>query len=279
MRPLRIGYYYTDLSSGQVNGALLARVEEVAPLQWRRSTVNPTGIAKGVVLGHDTMTGGGWDAGGQEGTTCLQVRQTVYCYTGGDRLGWSVHEQAGHGHAIGLATSVDGGITFRRWTNHSNVLCVAVHRPFECCTGAKQGTCNAHGNPLVVASAAPGSWNAGGGSCDITRKYGCVGSPSVTYDEEETDPNRRWKMWYGGSTNNGTKGMVHCVTQVGVAFSPDGVAWTVANKGDPVFNMQGQKDAFPSGGNVYLVVKKFSGTYYMWFAPNVRSQVICCFSV
>ena len=78
VRPLRTGFYFTDLSSGEVHGALLARVEEIAPLTWRRYQGNPTGIAPGVVLGHGTA---GWDAGGQEGTSCLQVRGTVYCYT------------------------------------------------------------------------------------------------------------------------------------------------------------------------------------------------------
>lgn len=269
--PLRVAYYYTDLSSGQENGALLARVEEVAPLAWRRFSGNPTGIAKGVVLGHDSSPGGGWDAGGQEGTTCLQVRNTVYCYTGGDRLGWSVHDQAGHGHAIGLATSVDGGITFRRWTNHSTRLCTTEHEPFECCTGMKQGTCDAHANPLIVELTDKGSWNAGGGSCDITRN---VGTPYVIYDEAELDDDRqRWKMWYGGSSNNGTTGMTRCVigrhvTQVAYAHSPDGVSWVAANGGQPVFNMQTQTKAFPSVGNVYLVVKGFGGTYYMCFAPN-----------
>ena len=79
VRPLRTGFYFTDLSSGEVHGALLARVEEIAPLTWRRYQGNPTGIAPGVVLGHGTTAG--WDAGGQEGTSCLQVRGTVYCYT------------------------------------------------------------------------------------------------------------------------------------------------------------------------------------------------------
>lgn len=63
--PLRMGFYYTDLSSGQKNGALLARVDETSPLVWRRFTGNPTGIAPGVVLGHDHSAGGHWDAGGQ----------------------------------------------------------------------------------------------------------------------------------------------------------------------------------------------------------------------
>ena len=267
-RPLRMGFYYTDLSSGQRNGALLARVDEIAPLVWRRFTGNPTGIAPGVVLGHDQGSGGGWDAGGQEGTTCLQVRKTIYCYTTGDRLGWSKAHQAGHGHAIGLVTSVDGGVNFTHWSNNSNAQCTAARTPFECCTGARAGTCNAHRNPLIVANtSSPLSWNAGGGSCDITRKHGCVGTPYVIYDPDDPDPARRFKMWYAGSSNRGTTGMVKSVTQVAFAASPDGVAWTAVNGGEPVFSMQGQRKVFPSGGNAYMVVKKYDGVYYMWFAP------------
>lgn len=206
---------------------------------------------------------------GQEGSTCLQVRKTIYCYTGGDRLGWSRAQQAGHGHAIGLATSTDGGVHFTHWANNSNAQCTGGREPFECCSGSGRGTCNAHHNPLIVANTStPQSWNAGGGSCDITRKHGCVGSPYVIYDPEDSDPARRWKMWYAGSSNYGTTGMSKSVTQVAFASSPDGVAWTAANHGQPVFSMQGQAKTFPSGGNAYLVVKKYSGLYYMWFAPN-----------
>ena len=175
----RLGYYYTDLSSGPKNGAMLARVDEVAPLRWRRFEGNPTGIAPGIILGHDMEPGEGWDAGGQEGTHCLRVRGTIYCYTMGDRLGWKKTDQDGHGHAIGLVTSFDG-VHFTHWSNNSNANCTALHAPFECCTGRGQGTCNAHRNPLIVANtSSPQSWDAGGGSCDNTRKFGCVGPPNV----------------------------------------------------------------------------------------------------
>ena len=102
---------------------------------------------------------------------------------------------------------------------------------------------------------------------DITRKHGCVGTPYVIYDPDDPDPARRFKMWYAGSSNRGTTGMVKSVTQVAFAASPDGVAWTAVNGGEPVFSMQGQRKVFPSGGNAYMVVKKYDGVYYMWFAP------------
>ena len=87
--------------------------------------------------------------------------------------------QQGHGHAIGLVTSFDG-VHFTHWSNNSNANCTALHAPFECCTGRGQGTCNAHRNPLIVANtSSPQSWDAGGGSCDNTRKFGCVGPPNV----------------------------------------------------------------------------------------------------
>ena len=260
IRPLRTGFYFTDLSSGQIHGALLARVEEIAPLSWRRFQGNPTGIAPGVVLGHGRS---GWDAGGQEGTSCLQVRETVYCYTMGDRLGWSVKTQAGHGHAIGLVVSLDGGVHFQHWSNTTNSQCTSRNVPFECCTGADSGTCN-HGNPMIIGSTKNGSWTAGGGSCDVTRQFGCVGTPNVMYDEEETNSTRRWKMWYVGST--------HDHTQVGFATSPDGISWS--ENPNPVFDMQAQSYIKEfclrpgvCGGNGYMVVRRFEGTYYMFFAP------------
>ena len=83
-------------------------------------------------------------------------------------------------------------------------------------------------------------------------------------------------MWYAGSSNFGTSGNKHSVSQVAFATSPDGVSWTGYRGGEPIFNMQGQKvfadckgyrPGGPCGGNGYLIVKKFASAYYMWFAP------------
>ena len=181
----------------------------------------------------------------------------------GDRLGWTVKTQAGHGHAIGLVVSLDGGVHFQHWSNITNRHCTGVHVPFECCSGADSGTCD-HGNPMIIASTKNGSWTAGGGSCDVTRRFGCVGTPNVLYDEQESNSSRRWKMWFVGST--------HDHTQVGFASSPDGVSWS--EHPGPIFDMQAQPyiqqfclNPGVCGGNGYLVVRRFEGTFYMWFAP------------
>lgn len=61
-------------------------------------------------------------------------------------------------------------------------------------------------------------------------------SPIVIYDKEETNSNKRWKMWYAGSSFG---------QGIGYAYSADGLSWTKA-AGNPVMT--------PAGGweNTYI---------------------------
>ena len=76
-------------------------------------------------------------------------------------------------------------------------------------------------------------------------------------------------MWYVGSA--------HDHTQVGFASSPDGVSWS--EHPGPIFDMQAQPyiQQFCSkpgvcGGNGYMVVRRFEGIFYMFFAPSKCSR-------
>jgi len=89
--------------------------------------------------------------------------------------------------------------------------------------------------------------------------------PAVIKDEQETDPNKRYKMWYGGA-NTATPDN----TLIGYAFSPDGKVWTRLSDVNSPYGEAGlvMKPGFEIGDAGVVsdptVVKK-DQVYHIWY--------------
>lgn len=89
--------------------------------------------------------------------------------------------------------------------------------------------------------------------------------PTVIKDEQESDPNKRYKMWYGGA-NTATPDN----TVIGYAFSPDGMTWTRLAEEDSPYGVAGlvMKPGFEIGDAGVVsdptVIKK-DQVYHIWY--------------
>ena len=86
------------------------------------------------------------------------------------------------------------------------------------------------------------------GSFDETNaKYPCV-----------LKVGNEWWMWYNGRSADSFTG------QIGLATSPDGLSWTKANGGEPIFR-HGPPGAPDSTKVDHPAVVRFDGRFHMWF--------------
>jgi predicted GH43/DUF377 family glycosyl hydrolase len=98
------------------------------------------------------------------------------------------------------------------------------------------------GNPIIA--------NGGVGTVDERRAI----FPTVLYDSDETNPAKKWKMWYGGRNSLDLENIAY-------AYSADGITWTKF----------GQVLALGSAGQFDDTVlqpndvKKINGTYYLFY--------------
>ena len=99
-------------------------------------------------------------------------------------------------------------------------------------------------NRTLLDRGGPGSFD----ECQV--KYPCV----LKVGDE-------WWMWYNGRAKD-------CFTgQIGLAKSPDGLAWTKANGGQPVFHV-GAAGTFDSTKVDHPAVLRFGGKFHMWYTAG-----------
>ncbi|MFP6676793.1 MAG: hypothetical protein VB878_17045 [Pirellulaceae bacterium] len=100
------------------------------------------------------------------------------------------------------------------------------------------------------------------GSFDSTHaKYPCV-----------LKVNDLWMMWYSGRTDDGFTG------SIGLATSGDGLRWSKANEGGPVFTHGGPRTTDETKADHPAVVH-FDGRFHMWYTAGPRdSQYRICYA-
>lgn len=121
---------------------------------------------------------------------------------------------------IGLAISRDGGQTYTKYAS----------------------------NPIIA--------NGGVGTVDERRAV----FPTVIYEADEADPNKKWKMWYAGRNASDEENIAY-------AYSADGITWTKVGQ-VLTLGTAGQFDDTilqPSD------VKKIDGTYYLFYGGATTS--------
>lgn len=79
--------------------------------------------------------------------------------------------------------------------------------------------------------------------------------PSVVRDETEADPQKRYKMWYGGSDSKNPN-----LTKIGYAYSPDGLSWT---------RLPADESPYGQTGLVIVPGNKSPGDYAVVAEPSV----------
>lgn len=89
--------------------------------------------------------------------------------------------------------------------------------------------------------------------------------PTVIKDEEETDPSKRYKMWYGGSNSAEPD-----LTKLGLAFSSDGLKWTrlesaLSIDGKAGLVLEPGFDIGDAGVISDPTVVKQNGVYHVWY--------------
>lgn len=96
--------------------------------------------------------------------------------------------------------------------------------------------------------------------------------PVVLYDEHETEPSKRWKMWYAGRPSTAVRG-----ASIGYAYSSDGRTWT--RHPQPVIELDGAIDLAP--GAIYRTRRGFHlfyGRRYSHEAPQRDRVFVARFS-
>lgn len=141
---------------------------------------------------------------------------------------------AWEGTTVGGPTVVHDGTTYRMWYmgRQGTTDRIGLATSADGITWTKSAS-----NPVFGPGAA-GSWDAAG-----------VGWPSVIFD------GATYRMWYTGRDAAG-------VTRIGLATSPDGIAWTRA-PANPVLNVG--PSAWESGGVEGPTVIFDGGNYRMWY--------------
>ncbi|MEO7807491.1 MAG: hypothetical protein ABIT36_12890 [Steroidobacteraceae bacterium] len=108
----------------------------------------------------------------------------------------------------------------------------------------------------VLDTGAPGTWDDQ-----------VVGMPTVLRDAQGT-----YRMWFVGIHTVAPGGNVYVENgSVGLATSSDGVNWTRANSGLPVF-VRGDSGAFDSTAVFHPFVALVNGMYYMWYGGADGTQ-------
>ncbi len=138
---------------------------------------------------------------------------------------------------IGMACVVHDGATYRMWYlgRSGGVDRIGTATSPDGVTWTKH-----EGNPVLLPGAA-GAWDAEG-----------VGGPSVLFD------GATYRMWYTGVDAGGT-------ARIGLATSPDGIAWT-KSPGNPGLNVG--PAAWDATGVEGPSVILDGGLYRMWFGGN-----------
>ena len=86
-----------------------------------------------------------------------------------------------------------------------------------------------------------------------------VSGPTVCYDGSV------YRMWFVGATKADAPGFPYgYVARIGLATSTDGMKWTVANDGEPVFDL-GPEGAFDAKGIAHPYVLRVGDKYMMWY--------------
>jgi predicted GH43/DUF377 family glycosyl hydrolase len=91
--------------------------------------------------------------------------------------------------------------------------------------------------------------------------------PSVLRDDDDPDPQKRYKMWYGGSNRDNPT-----LTKIGYAYSPDGVVWTRLPNIQSPHNETGlvMIPENSSPGDYAVVAEpsviKMSDAFHMWYS-------------
>ena len=95
---------------------------------------------------------------------------------------------------------------------------------------------------------APGTW------CDAY-----ISGSTVCYD------GKLYRMWFVGATKTDDKSVPYgCIERLGLATSPDGLAWTIANDGQPVFDL-GPAGSFDAKGVTHPYVLRVGDKYMLWY--------------
>jgi len=115
---------------------------------------------------------------------------------------------------IGLAISKDYGLTYTKYST----------------------------NPIIA--------NGGVGTVDERRAM----FPTVVYEADETNVNKKWKMWYAARDGND-------VETIAYAYSADGITWTKFGRVLNVGSTGQFDDTVLQTGDV----KKINGTYYLFY--------------
>ena len=96
---------------------------------------------------------------------------------------------------------------------------------------------------------APGTW------CD-----GYVTGATVCYD------GKLYRMWFVGAEKTNDRSVPYgYIERLGLATSVDGLAWTIANGGQPVFD-PGPAGSFDAKGIAHPYVLRVGDKYMMWYA-------------
>lgn len=109
---------------------------------------------------------------------------------------------------------------------------------------------------IVFQPNSPGSWD------DQTTEI-----PSIIKDNEEPDPRKRYKMWYGGSNKRNPN-----LTKIGYVYSADGISWIRLPAEDSPYGKEGlvMIPSNKSPGDYAVVaepsVVKKDGIFNMWYS-------------
>jgi predicted GH43/DUF377 family glycosyl hydrolase len=124
-------------------------------------------------------------------------------------------------------------------------------------------------DPVIVFSPSFGGWD--------NRK---VEVPSVIKDDEENDPQRRYKLWYGGASDAEPD-----LTKIGFACSPDGINWTRLPRNESPYSQDGlvliPENVSPGDMGVVSdpTVLIVNNAYYMWYNSFGEEELVICFAV
>ena len=103
--------------------------------------------------------------------------------------------------------------------------------------------------------------------------------PSVLKDETETNPQKVYKMWYGGS--NATN---PTLTKIGYAYSHDGISWTRLPADESPYGKEGLVMVSEnSGPGDYAVVAEPSvilkdGMFHMWYSSWGENALVISYA-
>lgn len=101
----------------------------------------------------------------------------------------------------------------------------------------------------VLGPGEPGGWRSA-----------YVGFPTVEFDGET------YRMWFvGAQKTDDTRAPYGYYERIGLATSPDGLNWTVANNDQPVLDL-GQRGSVDAKGVSHPFVMHDGGVYRMWYS-------------